>query len=192
MLGYDARVETFKLQTPDSRTFNLTIFQTFNRSFNPIARPRPSHGTLRGFKLSSWIPVQTLKLQTRACLQSRNFNTFQLETFCFLVRDPSSSSINPTRDTCQALHAIHLANGEHFLAAKLSTPVASRSQILERNFQPRNLRMFDPSNYRTFNLLDGRPSSFKTLELATSNILSTPSFQSLSADRTRLRLAFGD
>ena len=35
----------------------------------------------RGLKLQSWIPLQTFKLQTRACFQTRNSQTFKLQTF---------------------------------------------------------------------------------------------------------------
>ena len=78
-------------QTPSSQTFELEKLSNFRtrawgllcepllvlqRSFTLLPRATCCHG----FKLPSWIPIQTFNLQTRAHFQARNSQTFKLQT----------------------------------------------------------------------------------------------------------------
>ena len=72
--------QTFNLsnfQTPSSQTFKL---EPEGCSVN-LRLASSCNVRCRGFKLQSWIPLQTFKLQTRGRFQTRNSQTFKLQTF---------------------------------------------------------------------------------------------------------------
>ena len=79
-------------QTPSSQTFEL---EPAGRSVNPYASPAvlrlaPSRNArCRGFKLPSWIPIQTFKLQTRAHFTTRNIQNCKIQA----LHSPNSSNI---------------------------------------------------------------------------------------------------
>ena len=75
--------QSFKL--PGSQTFQTPSSQTFKLepegcSVN-LRLASSCHARCRGFKLQSWMPLQTFKLQTRAHFQTPNSQTFKLQTF---------------------------------------------------------------------------------------------------------------
>ena len=93
--------EVWKLQTFNRpkfetfRTFKFRSFQTFKLPGSQTFKLEPEGCSVnlrlasscnvrcRGFKLQSWIPLQTFKLQTRARFQTRNSQTFKLQTCHF-------------------------------------------------------------------------------------------------------------
>ena len=69
-----------KFQTPRSQTFELEPEGcSVSLYASPaVLRVAPScNARCRGFKLPSWIPLQTFKLQTQAHFQTRYFQTLQ-------------------------------------------------------------------------------------------------------------------
>ena len=64
-------------QTPSSQTFKL---EPEGCSVN-LRLASSCHARCRGFKLQSWMPLQTFKLQTRDNFQTPNSQTFKLQTF---------------------------------------------------------------------------------------------------------------